>query len=750
MLRTYRLQNAMYIPLSLLYLLCSCGSSSVPDESSSTQDKKEEKAVNSSGEQATSKASDNGSVISKSTPEQKNISSVVTQRAEGQHSVLTHTATTPMERRPSLDVPQASLDVPQASLDVPQASLDVPQASLNVPQASLDVPQASLDVPQASLDVPQASLDVPQASLDVPQASLDVPQGISLVSFREGCAGPTHPMSSAAKEGCSSSTYPVVAPNNAARVSAEPPNEVLTPQELLQAKLDNPDLDLNTTQSISLIEHCAQLGEQSAVSATEKDAIAILGETGTGKSTAINSWTGCQMVLRTPEELEIQGGSDGVIVVSPDSALPEATSIGHGAVSHTFMPQVIQDPNRDTRVYLDCPGFSDNRGSEINIANAINTRRVLQQALGVKAVFLADYSNFIGRRGVGIQFLENVCGQLFGGINNLRNHQDSVLLGINRAPRDTRLQSVRTRCANMRSPIMQILANRTFLYDPLDQGGEDFWARGQFLAAIERMPCIPQEVASDMFQTALDNGDRVALQRIVEHQVGELERTLEEDDYPAASRCWNLLKQLRVIGHGETAESMERQVIPHMRAYATERTATFNDCAAQHNFTEAERLLASLRVLNEHFPEETLLNLDNLNATLNTAQAQHTAQLEAEEEARRAGEEARRAEEEARRAEEEARRAEEEVRRAEEETRRAEEETRKAEEEARRAGEETRRAEEEARKNREAFEREQQLAAQARRRQAALEAELEAARRRRNNIPPIRVEIAIPIPCTIM
>jgi hypothetical protein len=190
-----------------------------------------------------------------------------------------------------------------------------------------------------------------------------------------------------------------------------------------------------------------------------------------------------------------------------------------------------------------------------------------------------------------------------------------------------------------------------------------------------------------------------------------------------------LLQQLRIIGHEETAERMERQAIPHMHAYAAERTATFNNYAAQHNFTEAERLLASLRVLNEHFPEENLVNLDNLNVTLNTTQTQHTAQREAEEEARRAEEEARRAEEEARRAEEEARRAEEEARRA--------------EEEARRAGEE-------ARKNREAFEREQHLAAQARRRQAALEAELEAARRRRNNIPPIRVEIAIPIPCTIM
>jgi hypothetical protein len=495
-----------------------------------------------------------------------------------------------------------------------------------------------------------------------------------------------------------------------------------SPQELLRTQLANPTRELNTTQSISLIEHCAQSGNRNAASATNKDAIAILGETGTGKSTAINRWVGCQMVLRTPEEEGIQGEMEDVIVVSSDSAQTEATSIGHEMGSHTFMPQIVQDPNNDTRVYLDCPGFLDNRCSEINIANAITTRRVLLQARGVKAVFLADYrALFVGRTN-GIQTMETMCRQMFGGVDNLRTHQNSVLLGINRAPLDMTLSRVRTRCTQMRSSTMQILADHLFLYDPLEQGGTGFWSREQFLATIERMPRISQQVASDIFQTALTDSDKTALQRIVDHLVCELGSTLEQDNYPAASRCWSLLKRLRIIGHEQTAERIEGQAIPHIRAYAAERTATFNNYAAQHNFTEAERLLASLRVLNEHFPEENLVNLDNLNVTLNTTQTQHTAQREAEEEARRAEEEARRAEEEARRAEEEARRA---------------------EEEARRAGEE-------ARKNREAFEREQHLAAQARRRQAALEAELEAARRRRNNIPPIRVEIAIPIPCTIM
>jgi hypothetical protein len=464
------------------------------------------------------------------------------------------------------------------------------------------------------------------------------------------------------------------------------PDETLVDLDNLEATLD--------TAIVRHIAHCVQLGEQNANDATDKDVVAILGATGVGKSASINGWMGCQMVLSSPEELGIQGVLEDVIVVSPDSVQPEATSIGHGMASHTFMPKIIQDPDYNTRVYLDCPGFSDNRGPEINIANAINTRRVLQQAQGVKAVFLAKYSDFVGRRGSAMQVWENACEHLFGGIDNLRNHQDSVLLGVNRAPLQTSLNRMRVCCAEMRSPIMRILAGRLFLCDPLERGGEDFWSREQFLAAIEQMPCIPQEVASNMFQTALTGDDMTALRRIVRHQVSELRSTLEQDDYPAASRCWDLLKQLRIIEHREIAELMEGQVIPHMLTYATRRTATFNEHAAQHNFTEAERLLTSLRALTDHFPEENLIDLDNLKATLDAAQAQHTAQREAEEEARR--------------------------------------------------------AEEERRTTQRRIEREQQLAAQERRRQAALEAELEAARRRRNNIPPIRVQVVISIPCTIM
>ena len=516
MLHTYlkwvRPQSAIGMSSSLLLLLCSCGSSSVPHEPSSTREQHEQKIVDSSRDQATHTGPDHGNVSAIHNPNSEKIEET---RLQGIHVQTNHSD------------------------------------NLRVPNQMSDEDTAGHMGKLSNLTGPSES----GTELNEPTPESDIVDIAALVA---------------------------------------------------------------------LVNRCTEFIEQNAGQANNKEAVAILGETGTGKSTSINHWMGCHMELRTPEELGIQGGLEDVIVVRPDSERPEATSIGHGTVSHTFMPQVVQDPNYDTRVYLDCPGFSDNRGAEINIANAINTRRVLQQAQSVKAVFLTSYQELLAGRGSSIRAMEKMCSQLFGGIDNLRNHQNAVLLGINRAPRQTRLHSIRAYCTQMGSPAMQILANRTFLYDPLERGRADFWSRERFLAELGQMPCIPQEVASNLFQTVLTDSDKTALQRIVRHQVSELRRALEQSDYPAASRCWNLLKQLRIIENDEIAELMEGQVIPHMRTHAAERTATLNGYASQHDFTEAERLLVSLRALNEFFPDEDLVDLGNLDATLNAAREHRT------------------------------------------------------------------------------------------------------------------------------
>ena len=173
------------------------------------------------------------------------------------------------------------------------------------------------------------------------------------------------------------------------------------PQEILNTKLNNPRVALTPNQSISLIEYATQLGEENAASATGKEVVLVLGNTGVGKSTAVNYLMGCEMKLVEPSELGLKGPKE-VVIVNAEGTRPEVMPIGHGRQSRTFMPQIVLDADDSNQAYCDCPGFSDNRGAEINLANAINTRRVLQQATGVKAVFLVSYYGLHDDRGAGV------------------------------------------------------------------------------------------------------------------------------------------------------------------------------------------------------------------------------------------------------------------------------------------------------------------------------------------------------------
>jgi len=404
-----------------------------------------------------------------------------------------------------------------------------------------------------------------------------------------------------------------VAQQNSTYESTQHSVTPLDPQALLNEKLANPNRELSTTESISLIEHCAQLGEQNAYDAKDKEVTLALGNAGAGKSTTVNYLMGCKMKLAKPRELGLSGVKK-VVVVDPESIHPEVMPIGHGSQSHTFMPQIASDPNNENKAYCDCPGFGDNRGAEINIANAINTRRVLQQATGVKAVFLTDYYGLLVDRSSSIRTLESMCHQMFGSADNLRRHQNAVLLGITKAPLYNRngqpfsLNTVRLRITQSNTPTAQILASRSFLFDPLDRGREnpDFWSRERCRTEIAQLSSIPQREATTLFQTVLTGNDQTKLKHIMREQASSLVVALERDDYQAAESHLQSLTQLKIIGSAEVEQMILELAGMPLKHFVLRRVASYKEAALQHRFDDAEEQLWLLRMLTSHFPNTNL------------------------------------------------------------------------------------------------------------------------------------------------
>ena len=183
-------------------------------------------------------------------------------------------------------------------------------------------------------------------------------------------------------------------------------------------KLENPQLQLSADQQLEVLEACIAAGKQQAVRATDKQLVMVIGNTGAGKSTLVNYLHGCQMELH--KSTDDKGKKKKVIRVREDSNPRELMVIGHTNKSATFMPKV--DGGDDTLTFADCPGFLDNRGAEINIANAVNIKAAVSQAAGIRVLIVLNYYSLKADRGRGIRELAQILADLFGDARRMGEH----------------------------------------------------------------------------------------------------------------------------------------------------------------------------------------------------------------------------------------------------------------------------------------------------------------------------------------
>ena len=331
--------------------------------------------------------------------------------------------------------------------------------------------------------------------------------------------------------------------------------------------LSDPNMHLSSHETIECLLHCVEEGELRAREAAGRDGIIFIGNTGAGKSTMTNFLHGCAMEQVTHEQL---GFTDQprkkVFRVRPDSAVPEITAIGHTNKSMTFMPDVHHaDASFGSGfAFIDCPGFLDNRGFEINVANAINIRRTMAAASSARIVVLINYHALKADKGKGVRDLISILSGLFGSTDIIQK-RSSLLVGITHAPIVDgdgdpydldRLKGELLDGSGMsdaHASVLKALADSAFVYHPLGKGDSTWLSRAELIQRIKDLR--PLSDPSSIFRTVLTPDDELKLRGVVKSLVGDVEKHVKDSHYGEAAST---------LAHLGRIDCIDNAVVPRL------------------------------------------------------------------------------------------------------------------------------------------------------------------------------------------
>ena len=163
-----------------------------------------------------------------------------------------------------------------------------------------------------------------------------------------------------------------------------------------------------------------KIGNNKALEAKNRDIVIVIGKTGSGKSTFLNYVNGCT--------LNIDKYSKKIIVDS-NSPVKEIFPIGHENNSKTLTPELVYN-KLDDILYVDFPGFNDNRGFEINISNSITLKNLIVNSKSVKVIIVCEAITINTERGKGINELFKYLISMFNGTKNIVENKKSILFLI--------------------------------------------------------------------------------------------------------------------------------------------------------------------------------------------------------------------------------------------------------------------------------------------------------------------------------
>lgn len=366
---------------------------------------------------------------------------------------------------------------------------------------------------------------------------------------------------------------------------------------LVLKKMSNPKMLLSREQSIAVIKTCVAMGDANQKLSDKRPLILFIGNTGSGKSTAINYLHGCKMV----EDSES-------VLVSHDSPEPEIMAIGHTSCSKTFLPQIIDSKNTGL-VFCDCPGFEDNRGPEINIANNSNLKRLLKTVESLRIILFISYESVFTDRGKAIGELKEKLSSLFGGFDSLQTVSKSILIGITKVPAKINgkiitIQLLRDALFKY-GYLPEALKLQTHIVDPLDINQPNFAiTRQEWLEQIKQLS--PVEQVSINFHTVLDANDKLFLADISKEVANKITDSLKTGKLDIAITHLSLLVKLRIIA-SEEIELLVNDNLQRLARYLSTQEQKIFELSGQAEYQQAEKKLNEMKKLisslRADFPE---------------------------------------------------------------------------------------------------------------------------------------------------
>jgi len=309
-------------------------------------------------------------------------------------------------------------------------------------------------------------------------------------------------------------------------------------------------------------------------------------------------------------------------MVSEESPVKEVMSIGHSKTSHSFVPELAEAENMKA-VVVDCPGFLDNRGAEISIANAANIKAVMARANGVTLVAVLNYCSLKADRGRGIRELLDTLLGLFGSIDRAIIHAKSILLVVSQAPvtidgDHVELNNVRSELdVSGLSPNMATLLNalldRACIFHPENKGGESWLKAGELSECIKATS--PINNPAEVFKIVLSVDDEAKLRTLVEALFERLKVALESGEYEASAKALSDMKRLDIVDHVAVTRLFDSARI-RINQSLRNRFFEAQNCVILDKLENASVLLAEFRTMLKPFDANSgarnMLDLDEL------------------------------------------------------------------------------------------------------------------------------------------